>query len=95
MWLRGHQSIYKTLNPGNLSEMRDDHLEPTLKIVKPEAGVQLIQIGVNSDAWWVQSPELMPVFQDLIHYCFNVNFSILYCSKKKNVKWIYWGYLQW
>lgn len=42
--------IYKTLNPDNLSEMRDDHLEPTLKIVKPEAGVQLIQIGVNSDA---------------------------------------------
>jgi hypothetical protein len=50
MWLLGHQSIYKTLNPDNLSGMRDDHLEPTLKIVKPEAEVQLIQIGVNSDA---------------------------------------------
>lgn len=49
MWLLGHQSIYKTLNPDDLSEMRDDHLEPTLKIVKPEAEVQLIQIGVNSD----------------------------------------------
>lgn len=48
MWLLAHQTLYKTLNPGDLSEMANDHLEPTLRIVKPAPEVQLIKIRVNS-----------------------------------------------